>query len=45
MVVIYDIKTGKEIKLYPVDAKEWVATGNYSFDKPAKKKPQPTEEK
>lgn len=32
---IYDIKTGEEIILpYAVDAKEWIATGNYTDVKP-----------
>lgn len=44
-VVIYDKKTGEEVKLnHPIDAKEWVATGKYVEEKP-KAKPTKTEAK
>lgn len=46
MVVIYEKKTGKEIKLnHSVDAKEWLKTGNYVDKKPVKRTAPPTEEK
>lgn len=34
-MIIYEKKTGKEVEIkYPVDAKEWLATGDYVAEKP-----------
>lgn len=45
LVTIYDRKTGKAIQRRPVDARELVHSGHYSFDrpKPAPAPPQPQE--
>ena len=38
MAVIYEKKTGKEVKLnHAIDAKEWLATGKYVKVKPVAK--------
>jgi len=35
--VVYEIATGRRILCWPVDARELVATGEYSYDKPEPK--------
>lgn len=37
-MTVYDVKTGKPDKCFPIDAKDRVSTGGWAYEKPEKKR-------